>query len=295
MGGQDPTALLAASRLRRRDRPECGFAASTSSAGARPGSVARTASIAASSASPPMISSTSSSTNRPTTRLRATASTSSRLSSTVVPSALSMRFRRSCRIVTTSTSGASPQSSRIRERASEAGQSRGCAVRSAGPSSSSRRWTLPCRATNGRLHSDRRALGGLPQSCGEAGPSERAVDRVDVAVLDLRGPNGRAGREAGDVVGREIAVPGRGGDHAVFELDLDRAAPMWSVAVTLADPAIRHPLAPGGASPPRSWPQAREPSARHGCRTSRAGPGCPRCVATSRPGPSATSAGRPRA
>ena len=51
-----------------------------------PGSAASTRSIAMSPASSPLTSSTSSSTNRPTTRLAATASTSSRLSSTVVPS-----------------------------------------------------------------------------------------------------------------------------------------------------------------------------------------------------------------
>ena len=51
--------------------------------------------------------------------------------------------RRSWRTVTTSTSGASPHSSRISERASDGGQSRGGDVRSAGPSSSSRRWSAP--------------------------------------------------------------------------------------------------------------------------------------------------------
>ena len=111
--------------------------------GVRAGSDATTASIRASAASSPLSSSTSSSTNRSTTRLRETASTSSRLTSTIVSSNWSFRLRRSWRIVTSSTSGASPHCSRISERASEWGQSRGPAVRSAGPSSSSRRCVAP--------------------------------------------------------------------------------------------------------------------------------------------------------
>ena len=58
-------------------------------------------------------------------RPRTTTSTSSRLSSTRVSPSRTIRLRRSWRIVTSSTSGASPASSRTSDRASDAGQSSG--------------------------------------------------------------------------------------------------------------------------------------------------------------------------
>ena len=79
----------------------------------------------ASRSSSPLTSSASSSTNRSTTRDRATTSTSSRLSSTRVSPSRTIRLRRSWRIVTSSTSGASPASSSTSERASDAGHSSG--------------------------------------------------------------------------------------------------------------------------------------------------------------------------
>ena len=47
----------------------------------------------------------------------------------------------------------------------------------------------------GRLHRDDRAAAGLPQPRGVAGPGERAVRRVEVAVLVLGGPGRRHGTE----------------------------------------------------------------------------------------------------
>ena len=126
-------------------------------AGARARSAAKTSARVVSRSSAPRTSSASSSTNRSTTRERETTSTSSRLSSTRVSPSRTMRLRRSCRMVTSSTSGASPASSRTSERASDAGQSSGPAVRSAGPSSSSRRTEPP-------------------------GPSVRASDLTDTIV-----------------------------------------------------------------------------------------------------------------
>ena len=103
----------------------------------------------------------------------------------------SFRLRRSWRIVTTSTSGASPHCSRISERASDGGQSRGPAVRSAGPSSSSRRWAPDRRRSPAeRLDRHGRALRRLAQPGREPGPGEGAVGGVEVAVLEL----GRADR-----------------------------------------------------------------------------------------------------
>ena len=126
-------------------------------AGAREGSAVKTSARPVSRPSSPLSSSASSSTNRSTTRERATTSTSSRLSSTRVSPSRMTRLRRSCRIVTSSISAASPASSRTSERASDAGHSSGPAVRSAGPSSSSRRSDPP-------------------------GPSVRAVDFTETMV-----------------------------------------------------------------------------------------------------------------
>ena len=75
--------------------------------------------------SSPLISSASSSTKRSMTRERETTSTSSRLSSTRVSPSRIVRLRRSWRTVTSSTSGASPASSRTSARASDAGHSSG--------------------------------------------------------------------------------------------------------------------------------------------------------------------------
>ena len=93
------------------------------SARRRPRCIASSTASEPRAASSPLSSSASSSTKRSTTRPRVTTSTSSRLSSIRVPVALSWRWRRSWRIVTSSTSGASPACSTTRARASDAGQS----------------------------------------------------------------------------------------------------------------------------------------------------------------------------
>ncbi len=154
------------------------------------GSSARRASIPASWLSSPWTSSTSSSTNRSTTRLRATASTSSRLSSTTV----------------------SPRGRPV--------------ARTRGPIGRAFELLAPMEAravgaTRGRLDRDGRALGCLPQAARETGPRHGAVGGVEVSILEL----GRANRgdrdEAGELVGEEIAVAGGLFAKAVLELDLD--------------------------------------------------------------------------
>ena len=90
-------------------------------------------------------------------------------------------------------SGASPACSRTRARAGDDGQACGSSERSAGPSSSSRRWSAARRRRRlDREDGHRRAA---PQPGRVAGPRERAVGRVEVAVLhlDLARPARRRG------------------------------------------------------------------------------------------------------
>ena len=66
--------------------------------------------------------------------------------------------------------------------------------------------------TRGRLDRDRRALRGLAQPAGEAGPGHGAVGGVEIAILEL---------EARELVGEKIAIARGLLAKAVLELDLD--------------------------------------------------------------------------
>ena len=114
--------------------------------GSSAGSVPRITARSARPASSPLFSSTSSSMKRSIIRPPATTSTSSTLSSASSASPVKVRARRSWRIVTISMSGASPACSRTSERAADGGHAWGSSERSAGPSSSSRRWSADAAA-----------------------------------------------------------------------------------------------------------------------------------------------------
>ena len=126
--------------------------------------------------------------------------------------------------MTSSTSGASPHCSRISDRASDGGQSRGPAVRSAGPSSSSRRWAP---ASPDRRASDLTEtvvpFAVWRSRAAKPGPGERAVGRVEVAILELRRADRADRAEPGQLLGEQVAVARGLLAEAVLQLDLDRA------------------------------------------------------------------------
>ena len=151
-------------------------------------------------------------------------------------------------------------------------------------------------AGHARLDRHGRALGRLAQAGREPGPGQRAVGRVDVAVLELRRAD-RADRvEAGQVVGERGSVAGRLVAEPVLQLDLDRARRGRSsrscARVERADAG-----AAAGAAPSRAAPTAERPALQLLVGVDRArtaedvlGP-APR----PRPARAATTGGRPRA
>jgi hypothetical protein len=111
------------------------------------------------------------------------------------------------------------------------------------------------------LDRDRRALRTLPQPGGKSRAGQRAVGRVEVAILELGRADGADRVEARELLGEQVAVPGGLVPEPVLELDFDGSRGGGGgthaadrAALMPAGRGSRHPL-PAGAGPSRPTPR----------------------------------------